>query len=303
VAKPIIPETMSAQMRTGKAAALLVEAKLAEVNLHAGPAMGGEIEGNHDMRVGVKRLREILRLFGRVFPKKRRNRALFEVEELNDALGRVRDPDVMMGHAAWVAEQDNAARKATEAAIGLWAEARQTALENLIEIQHRMIGTERLEGRLREIASVAAKRHRKLNDLPLDAFAYVAVTASAERVRERLALVGREGDPTVLHRVRIAVKRLKYSIEPFRALLPGLDTVYRPVADAQEALGLVHDFDILEAALSAQLSNSELGDRSSGNAALGIVGEQRKLHHSEALALLDVLGGETWRCSLLDALD
>jgi CHAD domain-containing protein len=297
MAKPIIPDKMSAQMRTGKAAALFVEAKIEEVSLHTKPAMGGEVEGIHDMRVAVKRLREGLRLFRPVLPRKRRRRVMLDVEELNDALGRVRDPDVMMAHAAWVAEQDEAAREATAAASGLWAEARQAALQRLIEVHQRITDSQRLEGRLRQLVSAAAKRHRGPNDLPLDAFSYLAVTASAERVRDRLTRLGRDGDPTALHRIRIAVKRLKYSIEPFRTILPALDEAYRPVADTQEALGLVHDFDILEEALAG------LSDGSSTEAALHIVREQRAVHHSEALTFMAILGKEPWRRSLLDALD
>ena len=303
MAKPIIPDKMSAQMRTGKAAALFVAAKLEEVNLHAGAAIGGDIEGIHDMRVAVKRLREALRLFRRVLPRKRRRRVMLDVEELNDALGRVRDSDVMMTHVTWVGEQDAAAREATDAAGAVWVEARQAALGHLIEVHQRITDSEQFEGRLRQLVSAAAKRHRGPNDLPLDAFAYLAVTASAERVRERLAQVGREGDPTVLHRLRIAVKRLKYCIEPFRTLLPALAEAYRPVADTQEALGLVHDFDILEEALSAQLEGSEPADRTSTEVALDIVGRQRAVHHSEALTFMKILGEEAWRGSLLDALD
>ena len=290
-------------MRTGKAAALFVEAKLEEVSLHAEAATGGDVEGIHDMRVAVKRLREALRLFRRVLPRKRRRRVMLDVEEVNDALGRVRDPDVMMAHAAWVAEQDEGAREATDAASAVWVEARQAALERLIEVHQRITDSEQFEGRLRQLVSTAAKRHRGPNDLPLDAFAYLAVTASAERMRERLGQVGREGDPTALHRLRIAVKRLKYSIEPFRTLLPALDEAYRPVADTQEALGLVHDFDILEQALCAQLEGSEPAARASTEVALDIAREQRAVHYSEALTFMKILGEEAWRRSLLDALD
>ena len=94
MAKPILPEKLKRRMRAGKAAAKLLEAKLREVAAYLPAALTGDVGGVHDMRVAVKRLREALRLFRRLLPRRRRERLLPLVEELNEGLGAVRDPDL-----------------------------------------------------------------------------------------------------------------------------------------------------------------------------------------------------------------
>jgi CHAD domain-containing protein len=57
---------------------------------------GRDPEGVHDMRVGSRRLRAAIELYRDVFPKRRLNPMLRDVKRLADALGRVRDLDVML---------------------------------------------------------------------------------------------------------------------------------------------------------------------------------------------------------------
>lgn len=57
---------------------------------------GKDPEGVHDMRVATRRLRAALELFGDVFPKRRLKPLLQEVKGLADALGEVRDRDVLI---------------------------------------------------------------------------------------------------------------------------------------------------------------------------------------------------------------
>ena len=67
---------------------------------------GRDPEGVHDMRVGSRRLRAALELFRDVFPKRRLKPLLSNVKRLADALGRVRDLDVMLDRL----KQDRAGR-------------------------------------------------------------------------------------------------------------------------------------------------------------------------------------------------
>ena len=67
------------------------------------------------------------------------------------------------------------------------------------------------------------------------------------RFAEMLALAGafttQRGDE--LHALRIACKRLRYSIELFEEALPGLKTAAQRVRQLQDELGEVHDCDVL----------------------------------------------------------
>ncbi len=57
---------------------------------------GRDLEGVHDMRVASRRLRAALEVFQDVFPRKRLRPLLDDVKRLADALGQVRDLDVML---------------------------------------------------------------------------------------------------------------------------------------------------------------------------------------------------------------
>jgi CHAD domain-containing protein len=59
-------------------------------------ALGPDPEGIHDMRVASRRLRAAVELFRDVFPPRRLRPLLRQVKDLADALGEVRDLDVMI---------------------------------------------------------------------------------------------------------------------------------------------------------------------------------------------------------------
>jgi len=63
---------------------------------HESGSLGGDVESVHDMRVAVRRLRVALSNFSVCVPKKDRKRLRLRLENLADALGGVRDMDVMI---------------------------------------------------------------------------------------------------------------------------------------------------------------------------------------------------------------
>ncbi|HTX59541.1 MAG TPA: CHAD domain-containing protein [Verrucomicrobiae bacterium] len=66
------------------------------------------------------------------------------------------------------------------------------------------------------------------------------------------------GDPAGLHQFRIACKRLRYALERFDALWPLFDASARHLALVQDALGEVHDCDLLLAQLPAEMPKTRL---------------------------------------------
>jgi len=63
---------------------------------HESGSLDGNIESIHDMRVAIRRLRVALGNFAVCVPKKDRKRLRVEMKNLADALGGVRDLDVMI---------------------------------------------------------------------------------------------------------------------------------------------------------------------------------------------------------------
>ncbi|MBO0726448.1 MAG: CHAD domain-containing protein, partial [Blastocatellia bacterium] len=63
---------------------------------HESGSLGGDVDSIHDMRVAVRRLRVALSNFAVCVPKEERKRLRSSLENLADALGGVRDMDVMI---------------------------------------------------------------------------------------------------------------------------------------------------------------------------------------------------------------
>jgi len=63
---------------------------------HESGSLAGDVESVHDMRVAVRRLRVALSNFAVCVPKEDRKRLRLNLENLADALGGVRDMDVMI---------------------------------------------------------------------------------------------------------------------------------------------------------------------------------------------------------------
>ena len=63
---------------------------------HESGSLAGDVESVHDMRVSVRRLRVALSNFAVCVPKEDRKRLRLKLENLADALGAVRDMDVMI---------------------------------------------------------------------------------------------------------------------------------------------------------------------------------------------------------------
>jgi CHAD domain-containing protein len=94
-ARPIKDLSCEESFRT--AAGKILWSRFEEMMSSRDVALAGEdIEGVHDMRVGSRRLRAALEQFQDVFPKRRFRPMLRSVKILADALGEVRDLDVLI---------------------------------------------------------------------------------------------------------------------------------------------------------------------------------------------------------------
>lgn len=289
-------------MTAGQAAAEILRAQIADLCEHAGAAVAGDVEGVHDLRVSVKRLRETLRLFRRLLPTKRRETMLPAVDLLNDTLGQVRERDVLIMDAEELAGAVGDDGGLTAVAIERRQAERDLAFEHLLRVWSRMC-SEGLFEALDEIRRRTAKRGRSANQIDVERFAYRTARSALQRVHERLEPALARDDPATLHRLRIGVKRLRYTLEPFVGLLPRLAEPTRIAAEAQELLGQTHDRDVLYAALSAHLEELAPERRPAAEAALAALAEQRAEYARRAHATLERLADPAYDRSVLDALD
>lgn len=76
------------------------------------------------------------------------------------------------------------------------------------------------------------------------------------RLGELLSWEPALGDPSKvqdLHNMRIAAKRLRYALETFQLCFPDAKPIVKDLSDIQEALGDIHDLDVLTDVLRNRL--------------------------------------------------
>src|SRR5229473_6172785 len=97
MAKPIRIAGLSRRMPIARASSKVLRVTLHDLLEKVPDARSGDPDkGIHDLRVAVKRFREAFRLFRSVLRKKTFRRHREWIEDLNDALGEVRDRDVAL---------------------------------------------------------------------------------------------------------------------------------------------------------------------------------------------------------------
>ena len=211
---------------------------------HLPRAVEGDVEPLHQGRVATRRLREILPLCACEVPRGLANRALRRGRRVGRVLGDVREIDVTIGIA------DEIIQAATvDGAAG--HRLRRHLHDEREERRERMLGrlssvnTRRLERDLADIARVLGMRQQT------DGWAQMLAVRMERRSESVQHAVGEAGALYIsdrVHRVRIAAKKLRYSLE-----LAGdtgearTRTAVRELKEIQEVLGRLHDLEVLGA--------------------------------------------------------
>lgn len=100
---------------------------------HESGSLAGDVDSVHDMRVTVRRLRVALSNFAVCVPKEGRKRLRSILENLADALGGVRDMDVMIAAMkAWSPISHGREKAAISALIGRLRARRRSRLRALM---------------------------------------------------------------------------------------------------------------------------------------------------------------------------
>jgi CHAD domain-containing protein len=105
MAAPGVIDGVTEETPFAEAAALVIEARVAELVIHSERVLDVEdISHLHDMRVATRRLRAALEVFAPCLPRRRHKRLLADVKGLADALGERRDRDVAIRSLTGFAE-------------------------------------------------------------------------------------------------------------------------------------------------------------------------------------------------------
>ncbi len=209
-----------------------------------------DIERIHDMRVATRRMRSALALFEECLPGKKVKVWNKQMRRVTRALGTARDTDVQMdflqGFLDGVTESRYRAgiqrlllrlQQQRDSAQGKVLKAMdQLELSGVLEDMGRTLRRIRVHARMNHVDEnapfVYQQAYLTISFRLEDMLAYETYVTQPERMEE-------------LHAMRIAAKRLRYTMEVFEPLYHGdLKQPLKTVRKIQTMLGDIHDCDV-----------------------------------------------------------
>ena len=213
-----------------------------QINLR-GALQYGDPEFFHQLRVSLRRLGTLLKLFKPILPAKFFAAWKDELKEIARLSEDIRDLDVMIESILqpMLASEDKATREAAERAINGCQQARGEALEVFLGKLHgpSLFAFAR---DLRRLKSATGKKSR----LPIARFAEERVNKLHRRAVERLDITRKGVTAENSHSLRISLKHLRYAVEFFAYLFDekGMQKYSKHVSSLQDELGAAHDLHV-----------------------------------------------------------
>lgn len=212
-----------------------------------GVRSGKDIEDVHKMRVATRRQRAAWRMFGEYLRKGRTKPYRDGLRDLARRLGAVRDLDVQLENfEAYRKDQAETEQNALEPLLSAWRQHRDDARVLLLRELDSQGHARFIEDYVDFVRSDGAaviptgptSPHRVRDTAPS------RIWTAYEQVRGYEAVL-RWADIPTLHELRIASKRLRYSLEFVQEVL-GDDALplIAKVTDLQDQLGLMNDADV-----------------------------------------------------------
>lgn len=187
----------------------------------------------HDLRVAIRRCRSLAAGFREIDPHPDWRGMNREGRRLFRALGDMRDTQVLIGWAERLAPPESASAAALLEYLRAWEVSQRNLLEKpLVKFDERY---------WLHCADVLPWRASRV-ELDSPAFEQLALRRYDEaRALHRTAL--RNRSKVAFHQLRIGIKRLRYTVENF---LPARHARWgKSLKKLQDALGEVHDLDVL----------------------------------------------------------
>ncbi|HWI28303.1 MAG TPA: CHAD domain-containing protein [Stellaceae bacterium] len=236
----VAPETP-----TQEAFAAIAENGLRHMLANDRAARQGDVEGVHQMRVALRRLRATLKLFKAIIPEERRSYATGETKWIAATLGPARNWDVFAGYLAPVAA-------AFPGNAGLGALAQATAQQQ--EIAHAAVRDTVGSGRYTDFVlqmldwlsrpqrHEAAAEASLLTTTPIRQLAAALLERRYRKARKLARKFGELGAER-RHKFRIALKELRYAVDALAGLYDrkAVRQQSRRLAALQDDLGLLND--------------------------------------------------------------
>jgi CHAD domain-containing protein len=209
-----------------------------------------DIERIHDMRVATRRVRSALPLFQKCLPGKSSKKWSKEMKRVTQALGTARDTDVQMDFLQGFLDNltDPSCRPGIRRLLLRLQQKRDKAQGKVLEAMDRLELSgvlEQMGGKLRQIRVQARMHHADESSPYVYERAYLAISFRLENMLAYENYVTQPERIEELHAMRIAAKRLRYTMEVFEPLYQGdLKQPIKTVRKVQTLLGDIHDCDV-----------------------------------------------------------
>lgn len=189
----------------------------------------------HDLRVALRRMRTVLEIGRDVLGPFHADEVRRALRDVQRATGDLRDEEVLLALVASLGVEG--------ADVTAWLDGRHRRERRLRGALVRLLQSGALgEGR-HLLSALLAFRIRPSRDKRAHKYARRAVERARREVERRRG--ARPDDPEALHELRIAYKRLRYTVETFTDVLPeDLATLAHGAARMQSRLGDLHDVDV-----------------------------------------------------------
>ena len=264
----------------------LLERRTRALRRQLAAAVAGKDTGVHQARVASRRLREALPVLTEGLHHTKSGKAEGKVRRLTQALGTVRELDVTLHLIDELAEKPGVPRAAL-------ADVRAHVIEE--REARRTVMLERLEGI--DVTKLARRlenvRQALLHPAPghsWRAALALRIARRARRLEHAIEEAGQIYAPEGLHQVRIAAKKLRYSLEiADESGAVSCTDALRAIKRVQESLGKLHDLQILQHHIAA-VGAAPRPRRATPDAALAVLSRQiedkcRHLHGRYVAAL------------------
>jgi CHAD domain-containing protein len=256
-------------------------------------------EAIHKMRVAARRLRVVLKTFAECYPEKPARRLGRQVKRLQRALGSVRDTDVLMEQLRGDEEHAPANQRPGIRWLITQLEEQRARHFQVMQRRLRKRKVARVEANFQAALRPGASVCRPTNIQPpegaarpplppensLAAHLQPLLLAHLAELRRWSDAARAPDHAQEQHQLRIAAKRLRYTLELFSDVLPWQAGEYiNALSELQDILGALHDQIVLKGIIEHALAEEQTGAGSSADVPTGR-GEDQHPQGKERAAL------------------
>jgi len=222
-------------------------------------AIAGEHpEGIHQVRVGFRRFRVLLSLYGDLLPAEQTAWLKTETKAFGDALGLTRDLDVFLTEL-----MEPLARKASdESDVAVLFRAGRQSRDHAHSEAVKLFTSRRYQRFMTRLNTWLGGKGWRTSSLykTEESAAHFATAMLNRRFTKitRRAKTIEDLSPEKLHRLRITIKKLRYGLEFFQAVLPPRRAARtgRTLKAVQDTLGAVNDLDVAKRTVAMLASSA-----------------------------------------------